>query len=457
MAEGETDHGGGGGAGARNLAGSRWATRATLLAFVALAGVPLALIWGRRELVYWRAAAAASQFDRGDRDGGLKQLGAIAGQFPDDAAIALALAQRQFEAGRFAEAAELAGQLRRDAAAAFESNLAAGTSLLESASLEARALTADGNRSQALARLKSAVEAIVLKVPKVEAGLVNHLAYQRALAGVEIDEGSAAMARLFEQLEQEPFGDITRLTVDNRTLVAATLLAGRSGRYREVAPLVDLQVDALHSVRELLETGLLEQQLDAAEEPPQTRDSSGPDPNASGKDELEALREANNWELAVLLAARAWAVERSGEPDAVERSGRDRQGVQGLGHEPDDILAAFPDERGCVEQIDQHAPLLDTWGLLLFREGRLDKAVNAINIAVVSAELVQGLVSRELGETPGNAIDPAESARRRVHSMAVQRIHRADCLVALGRDDEAAADREAVRAFGFDPADPKLF
>ncbi len=436
---------------------SRLAARLMLLVFAALAAIPLVLIGGRRELVYWRVAAASRQFERGDQAGGLAALESLAGRFAEDEAIALALAGRQFDAGRLADAATTAGRLTRAASAAFESNPAAGASLLRAVSLEAQALTASGNPAEALGKLKPALATITRRVPEAGPEFVNHLAYQRALAGLETGVGLAAMESLLQKREEEPFGDVTRLTVDGRTVVAATLLAVESGQYDTVRHLVDLRVESLQAVRELMETGLLDMQIALERALPKKQDDGEPAVKEPGSEEIQATLQANNWELAVLLTARAFALERTDHPDDVDESARARHLVRRLGHDSDAILAALPDLRGCIDQIDQHAPLLDTWGLLQLRLGRLDKALNTISIACVSAELAKRLVTRRLGENPGTAIDPDESALRRKHSIAVQRIHRAECLMALGREAEAETDREFVRSLGFDPADPKLF
>jgi hypothetical protein len=428
-----------------------------LLVFVALAGIPLILIWGRRELVSWQAAAAANRFDSGDKAGGLAALESLARRFPDDEAIVLALAQRQIDAGRFADAAATAGRLASSSSAAFESNPAAGASLLRAVDLEARALTASGNPAVALARLKPALAAITRRIPESESAFVNNLAYQRALADAETGEGIAAMERLFGELEQQPFGDITQLTVDGRTLVAATLLAVESNRYQEVRHLVDLRIDALEAVNERMETELLDRQRAAENALPGRRDTDEPDDRNSGRDEIEATWRANSRELAVMLAVRAFALERTGHPVDTAESARARHAVHRLEHDPNEVLAALPDLRGCIDEVDRHAHLLDTWGLLLMRQGRLDKALNALSIACISAELADHLIAGRLGEHPQAAKDPTESARDRRRSIAVQRMHRSGCLAGLGQEAEANSDLAFVRELGFDPADPKLF
>lgn len=429
-----------------------WLDGAMLLFFLLLILSPMLGTGWDTERELWKIAAARELWLDGDREAALQKIREVDRVVLAESPVAqLNLARTLSELGLHQEALEISARLLAEDAFS-ESQPGRLASLLD---IAADCLNHLQRESEALGVVKERYR----RLPQYQTSSrsrMNHFAYQRALAGVELGPAEKGMRELMKQkLELGagfPDSGYWELPFSIRSTLACVAL------HLELADVGE------EPLREPLEA-LLEAQIEGRTES-WARDERtlltrvyrwlGEVEEGSGEldPEVDPLRrrlDSRRLELGMLHAARAVWHQRAGR--TAEREA-DLQALDELGLDGNQLLERMPGRDSGLIQIEEAAAYADTLGYILLQRGELDAAVPWLDLAVVASETIarveQSPIQNRNTETYA---DPRWVLRRQKASLAAIYDHRRKLRLARNETSAAESDAARIRSLGYQVGD----
>ncbi len=412
--------------------------RAMIVVFLALVAIPLLGLWPAQERLRWRAAAALLAYERdGDRTV-LAELAALAQQLPNDMALRLRISEILLKENRISDAAALIEPLAE--------HVVQATRPIDWASYQilrhyATLLWLRGDDQGSIETVKQ-IESRLPRSMRGSEASTNELSYYRALTRLELDVAEEDMVRLIYRKRTEFNTRAPRFLSYRATIITAgALLAFDVGQGESALHVLAPEIDDARNVAAARSRELLQSVY---------RELENPEPwGTESRADLDRLRQfeaQGRSDLAALLIARAYLLDRLGR---AEESLRDRREVQEMGIDADGWLAASPGHRVLLEIVAQGGSLLDTLAYTLYGQRQLGQALREQQVAIWALEIFVRSFDTPLQNTTAMGIDAATSRAQSRHSLAVLYSHHAEMLEAFGLHDEAAAEMEKVEALGF--------
>ena len=396
-----------------------WRTFALATAAAAL----VAILVGREELDAWRLAALEQRWIAGEKAEVIEPLADIARRSnrPD---LLADVAQRALVVNQV----ELALQLAREGRERFAgTRQATGGVAWSFAQIEAFALLQGGRNEEAVDLCRPfASDPALADSPD----FLNGYAYIRSLAGIDLEAALDDVTRAAERLPSQDFDLQHRLA----------LLAWDAQRPEEALDWINQALASFTPIYRRYEREFDDRIaiLIATSEPDAERTRAEIAKLRETRDDLE-----RRWSS--LHAHRAQWLMAAGRQDEAQR---DREIVQAAGGEPE----REANLRFRVDDLAMQSAYLDTRGWILYRQGKAELAIQALDRAVELARWIDAAEGLRI-ETEIQRIVRSEDVQEARHEsrrgLATLRYHRSVVLRELGRAAEAEQEEREIVALGF--------
>ena len=413
-----------------------WQKMLVPLAFVCLAAIPIMYYGTNSELAKWKAAQAQLLYDAGETERGIEMMELALDQSPRDQNLKLDLASQLMPAGRAEEALELIQEV------------------LDQSSNPRMALYAKSECLQHLKRPQEALAALK-EIPEYavpgaikDFTRLNNLAYNRALAGLELDEAEQNIDDAVElYLSGVWWLDKIPMTLEDQTLVVTAMIANRIDR-------TDLVLNELTKRIVRVEELQRSIQQDVSEEIYRNMQDGLPVDKDVEKEyqKHQMILHSQKQYLAVMYTVRALIYQRTGD---LESCDRDRLSAASWDHSPDELLRYFPSDWDLLTLAHSGSLYLDTRAMVTWAKSKdFEDAIGDLNRSILALEILD--LTRDTDMQ--NSLHHEEYGRNFEASVlkrneATIRKHRADILIEHGLVEKAEADLERIRELGFDDND----
>jgi tetratricopeptide (TPR) repeat protein len=379
----------------------------------------------------WQVAAILNQFEEGDQEGAINRLMNFVDAHPNDADTKIELIKLLVLSNRAEESLELIESL--------------GAGYQDSAvELRLEAYQRMGRFKDAYDLFKEYGRYETLTGGK-RTKRITELTRLRALAEIELDRAFRDIKKITSDInEQYDKTTQTDLSVQTKVRVWAALLlhqAGETDRSIEVlTQLIDVNYEKWLTDRNtnarLNLYGQFKRQVERFVETL----------TADQADQMDV-------ELAWLVTARAFLLEKSGNLEAAHQ---DERFVYQLNMDPEALLAMMPGNEVCFEQLFDLTLFTDTYGLVLMKMGKFEAALDELDSAVIAAQAV--LHAAENIPLANSTTYAVADQRERLSilyyykmRLAVCLNHRQEVLSKLGERTLAKRDIEWIRKLGWEP------
>jgi hypothetical protein len=280
----------------------------------------------------------------------------------------------------------------------------------------------------------------------------NSLAYQRALAGSELELAYINI----EQAIQAIASDWTcgeRLKLEDKAIVASALLARyffeEAGKPSSIESR-EAAHDRLRSTMTLLDRSIsrIEDQYGTIIEC-----------ENGDKDQVNLERCSARCNLVVLLIVRAMVHLDLQDNEA---SNRDRFRANSMARNLDKVIQNLPDERSCLSLLSTAAAaFLDTRGFIKTQLCRQEfgmkkplfsdaEAVEDFDVAILASQIDRRAFQGRFGNSVNISVEQARSLEKHLtRQEAVLRYHRMTAHLRADNQQAAEADRQAIEKLGF--------
>ena len=314
---------------------------------------------------------------------------------------------------------------------------------------------------------------------------LNQLAYQRALAGSELDKALRQINQGIGKLEQQQFwGRFSSVPIEVSSIVSAGLIS----RYTDggQALIMDLLNELIFEEQRvwLDQNAKFQRLLTKFEKEDRESQSGDTDERRAKRQKAEEDQAYQRLQLVagnltVSLATRSLIFEDQGQSELADL---DRLWLKRIGYEPSEIYKALPSDIECLAALHNGGAMLDTRGFILTQMpwlptwtiptgavfpmtnkntstsyGSYKGAMRDFDIAVAAAEIRLLALNSTLAnriEFPAEHVQPLKMMEARM--IAVLRNHRRQALLKAKQLDAAQQDLLRIKELGYE-AGPSLF
>jgi len=388
------------------------------------------------ESAKWDLARAQNSYESGDLSGAIEFLESAHEKLPQGDYIKLLLAKRYAENGQGELGVGMCNEYLKD-----------HPNDVEGFAARSQCWQYQGKFDEGLADYKRSLSDHVGR----DTGELNNLAYNRALAGKEIDKATAGIQtaiKSFSSALMPVKGSGVRIPLQVGTAVFAGVVSRSIGKHEEAIEVLDNKIEQYEEklsvsteILKTLVTGLLRnrEKLSKKEE--------------SGVEKIRSSLQGQKESLAAMLSIRALVLEDLGEE---ERADRDRLAVKELDFELEEICNRLPSDFHCLAALREASMLLDTRGFVLGRQQwttdeHLQLLLAAdLDLAILAARFEHlGLESSLCNSTELAPEDVKKWKKHNKKTRAVLLYHRKLVHLREGNEEAAAADQKSIDELGF--------
>lgn len=419
---------------------SPWLDRAMIAVFVALVALPLLFGWPSQERLRWQAAARLADYEQQADPRVLAELVKLTQALPNDSALRLRVVEILVRQNEVAQAAALIEPLLREVDDSTRPlDLPRYRVLREHANVQ----WLRGEDEASVQTIRQLQRQIPDELRRSDT-FVNELAYQRALAQIELPEAEQDMyAMIFRRRVAMNPHQPRWLSFRTSVVVACAMIAVDLKRGEQVLPILDREVQdarltSAARTGELFRT--VHDQLGGG-------DQLIPDEARESLDQLRQFEAQARCDLASVLLARAYVLDQMQQRAA---SQRDRREAAALDVDGDAWLAAVPGHAFWLDLLERGSSYLDTYAFILHGRSRPWPALHEQQLAILAAELFCASYQSPLQNTPelSQSLPVLEGQAR--HALAVLYAHQAEMFSAVGDSEREEQAWQRIEALGYD-------
>lgn len=409
--------------------------------FAAVVALPIGFYGCQSEMARWNFAHARNLYDAGKTEEAIENGKKAISKSPKDLRLKLELSRWMMHNGKADEALPLIEE-------AVENAVPPTNAMM----LKSDCLVHLGKPDEALVNFKRVAEQLSqseLQSP----GRLNGLAYYRSLAGAELDRALIDIENALADLSDVwVFAAEDIIPFEDQVHVATAMVSRRVEKQSDVLPVVN---DRITRVLGLLDQVQKENSAAVYKQMEKTDDEEVAFSSEIEKQfkkrsaELSIIRRS----LSVLLSVRALLYQDLGDQ---QNCIRDRQQVDELGGDADQLLLSVPADWQCLSVVSAGASFIDTRGFVYAARKQYILAQQDFEIATLAAQVLNAAHDSEIFNSAMVDIRGDYNKRDSNRLEAVVLNHHCVVLDELGRKAEAAKNRARIRELGFEPG-PHLF